>query len=405
MRNRLFIFILVVFCIANTMCTVNKNESVLVERLDSLLDSNYASDAPGCAIIISKGDSILYEGARGIADVRTAKPIDSNTVFNIASITKQFTVIGILKLQEMGLLDIENTVAQYLPEFKGDIWNKVKIKHLMSHCSGVPDKRPRVDKDFMLYIVDAQCLDYMKDLDELKFEPGTNYDYINPTFQVLAEIIKRVSGKSFEEFQEEYLFKPAGMTNVRYFSPDTVIPSMAHGYVNASADEKSSVDSDSNKEKGELVAEYTDSKGRMWVEYDYGEETFFGTKADGGIYTSVKDFMCWEKALTNNLIISAALKNQAYTPHIQVTGSNFSTYQNRPNTSYGYGWFIDNTPGRELKIYHTGDNGGFQAYAAKYPESDVHVVMFENMNDIDRWSFQSKIEEILINENIIKATK
>ena len=195
------------------------------------------------------------------------------------------------------------------------------------------------------------------------------------------------------------------MANVRYFSPDSVIPSMAHGYVNASADEKSSVDSDSNKEKGELVAEYTDSKGRMWVEYDYGEETFFGTKADGGIYTSVKDFMCWEKALTNNLIISAALKNQAYTPHIQVTGSNFSTYQNRPNTSYGYGWFIDNTPGRELKIYHTGDNGGFQAYAAKYPESDVHVVMFENMNDIDRWSFQSKIEEILINENIIKATK
>ena len=193
------------------------------------------------------------------------------------------------------------------------------------------------------------------------------------------------------------------MSNVRYFSPDKEIPAMAHGYVNVVASEKTSVDSDSKKDKGALVSEYTDKEGQGWAEYDYGEETFFGTKADGGIYTSVRDFLNWEKALTQNIVVSEKMRNLAYTPQILVSGSEYSTYQNRPNTHYGYGWFIDKTPNRELKVYHTGDNGGFQAYAAKYPESGVHVIMFENRNDIDRWSFQTKIEQILLEEQIIKS--
>ena len=386
------------------MCTTSKNESILSERIDSLLIANYTDDAPGCAILICKGDTVLYEGVRGIADITTKQKIDSNTSFNIASITKQFTVVAILKLQEQGLLCIEDSVSKYFPEFKNDIWNKVKLKHLMSQCSGVPDNRPRVDKDFMLHIVDSQCLEYMVDLDELKFEPGTYYDYKNPTFQILAEIVKRVSGKTFEDFQQENVFSVALMSNVRYFSPELEISNMAHGYINISSSEKESVDSDSQKDKGELLAQYVDNQGVRWMEYDYGEETFFGTKADGGIYTSIKDFMNWELALLNNSVISKESKEMAYTPHITVSGSEFSSYQNRPNTHYGYGWFIDTTPNREIKVYHTGDNGGFQAYAAKYPESGVCVIMFENRNDLDRWSFQLKIEEILLEEGLIKRT-
>ena len=402
MRKVTLLVASILICLLNVMCTTSKNESILSERIDSLLNANYTDDAPGCAILICKGDTVLYEGVRGIADVTTKQKIDSNTSFNIASITKQFTVVAILKLQEQGLLSIEDSVSKYFPEFKSDIWNKVKLKHLMSQCSGVPDNRPRVDKDFMLHSVDAQCLEYMVDLDELKFEPGSYYDYKNPTFQILAEIVKRVSGKTFEEFQQENVFSVASMSNVRYFSPELEISNMAHGYINISSSEKESVDSDSQKEKGELSAQYVDNQGMSWMEYDYGEETFFGTKADGGIYTSIKDFMNWELALLNNIVISKESKEMAYTPHITVSDSEFSSYQNRPNTHYGYGWFIDTTPNREIKVYHTGDNGGFQAYAAKYTESGVCVMMFENRNDLDRWSFQLKIEEILLEEGLIK---
>lgn len=404
-RKLVLIIFTVLFCMLNVMCTTGQNENNVSERIDSLLITNYAEDAPGCALMICKGDSIIYRTERGIADVRSNEKITTNTVFNIASITKQFTAVAILKLHEKNMLNIEDSVAAFFPEFKSEIWKSVKLKHLMSHSSGVPDRRPRTDKDFMLHIVDSQCLEYMIDLNELKFIPGSSYDYINPTFQILAEVVHRVSGKTFEEFQQENIFAPAGMTNVRYFEPTMEVPHMAHGYINISANEKSSVDSDSNKDKGTLEVDYTDSEGKQWMEYDYGEETFFGTKADGGIYTSVNDFMKWEKALLENVIISEEIRQLAYTPQTKVSGSVYSTYQNRPYTSYGYGWFIDETPGRETKIYHTGDNGGFQAYAAKYPESGVNVIMFENRNDLDRWSTQLKIEQILLDAGIIKYKK
>ena len=401
MKKKSFISVITIVCLLNVLCTTSKSESSFTNRIDSFLNEHYTDDAPGCALIICKGDTVLYEGVRGLADVNTKEKINENTSFNIASITKQFTVVAILKLQEKGLLSIEDSVAKYFPEFKSDIWRKVKIKHLMSHSSGVPDKRPRVDKDFMLHIDDAQCLEYMVDLDELKFEPGTYYDYKNPTFQILAEIVAKVSGVNFEEFQQKNLFDPALMTNIRYFSPELCIDNIAHGYINISQADKDSVDSDSQKDKGDLLAEYTDINGQSWMEFDYDEETFFGTKADGGIYTSIRDFMKWEFALLNNSVITNETKILAYSPHILVSGSEYSSYQNRPYTYYGYGWFIDTTPGRSVKIYHTGDNGGFQAYAAKYPQCGISVTMFENRNDIDRWLFQTKLEDILIEEGLV----
>ena len=162
-------------------CNTSKvDNDRIAERIDSLLNSNYTDDAPGCAMAILKDDKVVYMGCRGIADVNTKEKINEHTVFNIASITKQFTALAILSLFEQGKLDINDSVAMYFPEFKSDIWKTVKLKHLMSHSSGVPDNRPRVDKDFMLHIVDKQCLEYMVDLDELKFEPGTKYDYKNP---------------------------------------------------------------------------------------------------------------------------------------------------------------------------------------------------------------------------------
>ena len=121
--------VLIVFCLLNVMC-VSENKYVGVKnQIDSLLNANYRNDAPGCALMICKGDEIIYQGERGIADVKTKESITGNTVFNIASITKQFTTTAILKLYEDSLLSIEDSVAKYLPEFKSEIWKKVKLIH------------------------------------------------------------------------------------------------------------------------------------------------------------------------------------------------------------------------------------------------------------------------------------
>lgn len=392
-------------------------EEIAAAKLDSLFNQRYAvkgeqqlsKEYPGGAVLIMKGDSIIYDKSWGIANYEDSTAIDGNTFFNIASVSKQFTATSILKLAEEGKLSLDDNLDKYFPEFKNPLFKKIQIKHLLSHSSGIPDSRPRNDRNFMLTATDMQCIDYMKNLKELHFEPGTQYEYMNPTFQLLFAIIERVTGKSFDEFQRETIFNPAGMEQTLYFSADAAIPNMAHGYV--LEEEISKEDSDSDLTPEAIAAKaalkeqmnikyYTPVKGGpTFSECDYGEETFFATKADGGIYTSTHEFAKWEKALRDNIIISKESKELAHSKVNPVSGSKFSGYQNRPDTWYGYGWFIEEKEGMPYKVYHTGDNGGFQIYAGRFPEKELLVLVFENRNDLDRWSMVKSIDAILKETN------
>lgn len=377
------------------------NHKRLCDRIETLLSSVYADDAPGAVLMIADGDGVLFDRGYGLADMETKRPVDSNTNFNIGSISKQFTVAGILRLQELGLLSIEDAVAEYMPEFEGDIWKTVKIRHLMSHSSGVPDLRPRDDRQFTLHITDRQSLEYMYKLNTLKFIPGTAYDYVNPTFQILSAIIEKISGLDFEIFQRKCVFEPSGLSDIRYFSPQADIPNMAKGYIKDGVGAELSVESDSCKERERQTVTYPDSKGNQWVKCGYGEEPFFATKADGGIYTSASELLKWEQSLDECRCLSRESLELAYKKHTKVSGSQYCQYQNRPGTWYGLGWFIEDLPNRGLRIFHTGDNGGYQSYLAKYPGCGVRVVMLENRNDVNRWETQRQIEQMLREENVL----
>lgn len=369
-------------------------------RIDSLLSERYLDDEPGAAILVADGDRVIIDKGYGLADLSSAEKIDGKTMFNIASLSKQFTSVGILRLQEMGKLSVDDSVAKFFPEFPSPRWREIQLRHLLSHSSGVPDARNHSHEE-SLSVTDAESIEYMTDLKDFKFSPGTQYDYINPTFDLLGIIIGKASGMDFENFQKEQVFAPSGMKDILYFSPALTIKNMAHGYVSRDSAKRSGSDSDSEKSNDGLHYGFHDSEGKEWAEFDYGEETYFATKADGGIYTCTRELLQWENALRNNLCISELSLSEAYSKHTKVSGSKFCNYQNRPYTWYGYGWFADETPGRPLKVYHTGDNGGFQSYIAKFPGTDVNVIMLENRNDFDRWSTQTAIENILIEEGIL----
>jgi Beta-lactamase class C and other penicillin binding proteins len=427
-----YVFIMLsAIIITNTMNSCKNNRSqtqTAIEAIDSLFKARYAingdtsiiRDYPGGAVLIMKGDSIIFDKGYGKANYKTNEAIDGNTFFNIASVSKQFTATAILKLQEEGKLNIQDSIKKYFPEFKADFFNKIKIKHLMSHSSGIPDERPRNDRNFVLTATDMQSMEYIKDLDHLDFEPGTEYEYMNPTFQLQYAIIEKLSGENFVDYMRKNIFDKAGMEKTLYFdaSYEENIPHMAHGYIldedsnNNSADSDLTPDAITAKEEAKKIAKENSSnnnnitkEGPLFIEYDYGEETFFATKADGGIYTSTHEFAQWEKALRNNLIISEKSKQEAHSPITTVSGSKYSSYQNRPYTSYGYGWFIDQTPGMPTKIYHTGDNGGFQIYAGRFPEKQLLILVFENRNDKDRWSMVTDIDNILKKANWLDVTK
>lgn len=346
----------------------------LPERIDSLMQTRYAPNEPGAAVMIIKGDNVLFEGYYGIADMDKKMLITDTTTFNIASISKQFTVVGALALQQQGKLDINSVVGNYYPEFTADIWKDVTIKHLASQSSGIPDSRDRSSREAMIYANDSVSMSYFPNVTNLKFTPGKCYDYVNPTFLLIADIIEKISGEKFVDYQQQCIFDCCAMNNTYYFDPMVSPKCQSHGYV-------------------------IDNNG-VWREKDYGEETFFATRPDGGIYSTVKDLVKWERGLATDKILSKSLLQLAYTPVVSVAESTWCDYQRRPNTYYALGWFVDKTPGFPVKVYHTGDNGGYQAYLAKYPAHEVAIIVLENRNDKDRWSMATRIDEILKEEGL-----
>lgn len=349
-------------------CSGSSSENKIIVDLDELFTSLYPSNEPGCAFLIMKGDTILFEKGYGIADMESMTPIDPNTFFNIASVSKQFSAVALKILEQDGKLSLDDNVKKWFPEFESPLMEKITLRNLLSHTSGIPDSRDREDRLFVTTATDVESYSYISKLDKLNFEPGSSYEYMNPTYQLMYTIIERASGIDFESFMRSRIFDVAGMEKTLYFEEGRDIPNMAHGYLE-------------NPEK------------KSFDEYDYGEESFFATKADGGIYTSVKEFVKWELALRGDQILTKSSKDELFSKHI--------TIPEIPYTSYGYGWFIEDRPDYPTKIYHTGDNGGFHIYAARYPQQEILYLFFSNRNDRDREKTAKEIDELLKREGWI----
>jgi CubicO group peptidase (beta-lactamase class C family) len=359
-----------------------------IEEIDRVCSALFPDNEPGAAVLVMEKDRILFDRGYGLADLETGTAIDGNTFFNIASVSKQFTAVAVLQLAEKGLLDPEAPVPDYFPEYTDPIWKDIRIRHLLSHSSGIPDGRGYLSREEKIAGDENIAIEYLASLNELHFAPGTAYEYINPTFVLLGKLVERVSGHPFTDYVRDHIFLPSGMTETLYFDRDHQerIPRMAHGYEYADV-------TDMPEERTAGMA----PEKKDWYEYDFGEETFFATRPDGGIYTSTHEFAKWEQALRKGTVLQENRLSEAWTPQTVVTGSPWSDYQNRTNTAYGYGWFIEpETAESPLRIYHTGDNCGFKILAARYPATETLLLIFANRADWDRYDLFMKLEKILI---------
>lgn len=339
--------------------------------IDSILKSRYADDEPGAAIIIARGDSVLYERYVGMADLSAGTVIDAETRFCIASCSKQFTVVALLQQAEKyrGKMPLIDTSVDCFFNYPQPFWHDITLRNLAAHTSGVPDSRPRSDRDWCVYADEEQSIEYFPTVDKVNFGAGEYYDYLNPSFILLAKVVEHLSGRDFYEYMADSIFRPASMSHTYFFNPRQDGLWQSHAYAK----------NDAGK----------------WREYDYGEETFYATRPDGGIYSTARDLLAWENALRDEVVLPAAMRDLAYRPAISVTESPFCDYQRRPNTWYGLGWFIDHPAGEPKKVYHTGDNGGYQAYLAKYPSEDIKIIVLENRHDHDRWELATAIDRVL----------
>ncbi len=348
-------FMVLVFSL--TSC--NNREHAAIKQIDDLYHELWPDGTPGGAILILKEDRVILKKGYGLATLDPEEEITPSTFFCIASVSKQFVAVATLKLAQEGKLSLDDPVSKYFPHFQAEFFDRITLAHLLSHTSGIPDARPRTDSLFVYHSTDVESYSYMDTLSFLNFEPGTSYEYMNPTFQLLYTVIEKASGKPFEEYMKQEIFSPAGMANTLYFEEGREIPHMAHGY-------------------------RLDTSTGQWKEYDYGETTFFASKADGALYTSIEEFLFWEYALRDHKILEKEMTEKAHTAYIQT---------DIPKTGYGYGWFVTEINGAP-KIFHTGDNGGFKIYAGRYPESGALLLIFST-RDFDRDTTVSRTEQIM----------
>lgn len=346
------------------------SEAFPSRELDSILEARYpCPNEPGGAIIVARGDSILYERYFGTADMATRRPVGPDTRFCIASVSKQFTVMALLQQAEKYDGSLLDKPASHFFKYPRKFWENITLRHLASHTSGLPDDRPRSDRHFCLFADEEQSIEYMSEVDSLLFGPGEYYDYLNPSFILLAKVTEQLSGEDFYSYVARNIFANAGMHSTYYFNRESDGAGQSRAYL-------------------------LDDSGE-WKKYDYGEETFFATRPDGGIYSTARDLLRWENALRDERIVSRETLQLAYTPLVNVTTSPFCSYQRRPDTWYGLGYFIEHPAGGDKKVYHTGDNGGYQAYLAKYPDDDIKIIVLENRSDRSRSELMGAIDRLL----------
>lgn len=338
-------------------------------RIDSLFAAITRAGEPGGAVLVAIGEQVIFSKGYGIEDITTKKPITVHSIFNTGSVSKTFVSNAILMLEQRKQLSLDDPLSTYFPDFKNKvIAEKVKIRHLLSHVSGLPDNR-QVDKDPVFYLTadDAQNFAPIQQTDTLVFEPGERYQYSNPAFNGLALIIEKITGGKWQDFVRKEIFAKAGMN-------------------------ESDITDGAHPETG-VVHAYA-KVNRKFKELDYGEEPTFCAAGNGGIWCSVNDLHRYFLALNK----PAFLNQEIIRNSMEV--KTFTNWRPDKAPANGFSWFTTKTINGLKRIGHTGSQGGFRADFEMVPEKNLLICMLFN-TPYPASRLTADIEKILVEEKIL----
>lgn len=343
-------------------CSGNKSKP-LPEQIDELFAQQFKDNQPGGAVlVILNGDTIFKKGY-GVSDINTKEKITPSTLFNVGSISKTFVSNTILSLAADGKLNVNDSLYKYFPGFKNPaIAKKVRLHHMLTHTSGLPDNR-RVfcDSVYLLTAKDQENWNPILQNDSLLFEPGTKFEYSNPAFNGLALIIEKVTGMKWQDVVKEKIFIPANMPSSKITDGPYPQSGVAHGYIKS---------------------------GNTFIEKDYGEEPTFAAAGNGGVWSSVNELANYESALRSGQILKKDLVDHSrYITH-------YSPWKGEVPPFIGYSWFISQTIDSVKIVSHTGTQGGFYADFVSIPEKDFLYVVLCNRS-FPREEFRKKILEMI----------
>lgn len=309
--------------------------------VDHLLDAWRGTTTPGCAVGVSRNGHLLLERGYGMANLETGTPIWPSTVFHASSIAKQFTAMAVMLLVRDGKLSLDDDVRRFIPELP-DYGMPITVRHLLTHTSGLRDffemlilARERFEED---RITDGDMMDMVTRQRALNFSPGAEYLYSNTGYELLAILVRRVSGQSLGDFAASWIFAPLGMAHTLFHDDYTaLVPGRASGYAPVTAGWRASAPN-----------------------YDLSGAT--------SLFTTIGDLLMWAANFDAPRVGDTAIVRQMSTSAVLLDGD---------STNYGFGLSLVNDRGARVQE-HEGSDPGFRAYLGRYPPYGLAIAVLCN---------------------------
>ncbi len=337
------------------------------KRIDQLFYKYSDNNSPGAAIAVVQNGKILYNNGFGMANLEYDIPITPSTIFHIASVSKQFTVFAILLLENEGKLSLDDDIRKFIPEVP-DFGKKITLRNLANHSSGLRDQWNllamagwRLDdvitKEHILKLVSKQK--------ELNFNPGDEFVYCNTGYTLLAEVVARVSGKSFPKFTDEYIFKPLKMSNTLFYDDhEKIVKNRAYSYQSASNGYKKSV-----------------------LNYANAGAT--------SLFTTVEDLSLWAMNFENPVVGNQDIFNKMSQKAVLNKGDTIE---------YALGQGINKYKGLNM-ISHGGADAGYRTFLGRFPDQKFSVIVFSNDASCDPGTLALKVADVYLKDEVKTENK
>ncbi|MDO5970585.1 serine hydrolase [Flavivirga aquimarina] len=349
----LSLFILLATCkiVAQTNNNVKESNPEIELLEEKLEEIKKAFNVPGLAVGIIKEGEIVYAKGLGVQDLETNIPLSTQSVYHMASVSKPFVATAIMQLCEQNKIELDKKLIKYLPYFtmKDERYKNITILHILTHSSGIPDvinyewNNPKYD--------DIAAEEHVRSFKskELDFTPGEKYNYSNAAFDILADVIAKASGMTFESYMKEFIFKPVGMKNTTFYKPE--VP-----------------------KKIATKPHTLDNELKMAVEPVYPYNRIHAPSST--LHSNIDDMLLWAKI---NLNKGKVGRHKIYN---EISYTLLTTGQRKisKNDSLALSWFI--SPIRDYKmIRHSGRDTGYNTYFGFIPKTKSAIVLMAN-NDI-----------------------
>lgn len=347
--------------------SVKNKANTKEDQVDQLFTVWDTPETPGAAVAVVKDGDIIFKKGYGMSNLEYDIPITPSTVFHIASVSKQFTTFSILLLEKDGKLSLDDDIRTYIPEVP-DFGKTITLRHLANHTSGLRDQWNllaiagwRLDdvitKDHVMKLVERQK--------DLNFEPGEEYLYCNTGFTLLAEVVARVSNKSFAEFTEERIFKPLNMTSTLFYDDhEKIVKNRAYSY-----------SADANGYKKSVLS--------------------YANVGATSLFTTVEDLSLWalnfEKPTVGDVDMMQKMKEPA-------------VLNNGEKTNYALGQSVGKYKGLN-RVGHGGADAGYRTYIGRFPDQKFSVIVFSNDGGFNSGGMAHKVVDIYLKDEFSDQEK